>query len=161
MIIFYLLIVLYDRNYRIIVIMWKPFRYFIAQFRKNLDARTSVIDAFATFFFLSKIKFLGTSSYLLYPTWVFQLYPNHYNSTMRLFYSPDVAYYRRRAPSLCHTSDSCVVRVCLVANSSPLSLSFPSLSEVSKHLSWSLVHPRHLCGLLSWLLQRWNRTRHS
>ena len=93
MIIFYLLIVLYDRNYRIIVIMWKPFRYFIAQFRKNLDARTSVIDAFATFFFLSNIKFLGTSSYLLYPTWVFQLYPKHYNSTMRLLYSPDVAYF--------------------------------------------------------------------
>ena len=58
-----------------------------------MDARTSVIDAFATFFFLSNIKFLGTSSDFLYPMWVFQLYPNHYNSTTHLFYSPDVSYF--------------------------------------------------------------------
>ena len=93
MIIFYLLVVLYDRNYRIIVMMWKPFRCFFSHFRKNLDARTSVIDAFATFFFLSNIKFLDTCSVLLYPTRVYQLYPSHYDSTLRLIYSPGVAYF--------------------------------------------------------------------
>ena len=44
-------------------------------------------------FFLSNIKILSTSSDILYPTQVFQLYPNHYNSTLRLLYSPDVAYF--------------------------------------------------------------------
>ena len=44
MVLSYLLIHLYDRNFRPLVIIWKPFR---AIFHENWDIRTSLIDAFA------------------------------------------------------------------------------------------------------------------
>ena len=93
MIITYLLIVLYDRNYRVVTIMWKPFRFLFSLFRRNWDIRTSVIDAYATFFLLSYMKFLNTSFDLLAPTQVYHL--NTYNSThtWALYYAGDVEYF--------------------------------------------------------------------
>ena len=49
MIISYLLIVLYDKNYRVVIIMWRPFQLLFSVFRKKWDIRTSVIDAFSPF----------------------------------------------------------------------------------------------------------------
>ena len=50
MVITYLLIVLYDRNYRVITAMWRPLRVLFSYYRRNWDVRTSVIDSYATFF---------------------------------------------------------------------------------------------------------------
>ena len=93
MIISYLLIVLYDRNYRVVTIMWRPFRFLFSLFRRNWDIRTSVIDAYATFFLLSYTKFLNVSFDLLAPTQVYHL--NTYNSThtWALYYAGDVEYF--------------------------------------------------------------------
>ena len=96
MIISYLLIVLYDRNYRVVTIMWKPFLSLFSLFRRNWDIRTSVIDAYATFFLLSYIKFLSTSFDLLAPTKIYLLhgnYNNSTNSTWALYYAGDVEYF--------------------------------------------------------------------
>ena len=41
MVITYLLIVLYDRNYRVITAMWRPFRVLFSYYRRNWDVRTS------------------------------------------------------------------------------------------------------------------------
>lgn len=93
MIISYLLIVLYDRNYRVITVIWSPFRVLLSLFRKNWNIKTSVIDAFATFLFLSNFKFLCVSFDLLVPTPLYQLYGDHYNYTLRLYYAGHIEYF--------------------------------------------------------------------
>ena len=84
MVLSYLLIHLHDRNFRPLLIIWKPFR---AIFRNNWDARTSLIDAFATFLVLSNVKLVSASCDLLAPVKVYQL-----NSTGNLSYSWRVFY---------------------------------------------------------------------
>ena len=93
MIISYLLIVLYDRNYRVITIMWRPFQLLFSLFRRNWNIRTSVIDAYATFFLLSFVKFLSVSFDLLVPIKVYNLPGDHYNYTWALYYAGDVEYF--------------------------------------------------------------------
>ena len=95
MIISYLLIVLYDRNCRVIVILWRPFRALFSLFKKKWAIRTSIIDSFATFFFLSNTRFLSVSFDLLVPTRVYHLYGDTYNYTTALYYSGDIEYFGR------------------------------------------------------------------
>ena len=54
----YFLIQLHARNVRIVVILWKPFRYIFTLLRRNWDSKTTVIDAYATFYILSFTKIL-------------------------------------------------------------------------------------------------------
>ena len=42
----YCMIELYDRNVRVLVFLWKPFRYSLMLFRHKWDVRTSIIDAY-------------------------------------------------------------------------------------------------------------------
>ena len=93
MMITYLLIIIHSKNFRVITILWRPFHALFSLFRRNWDIRTSVIDAFATFFFLSNVKFLSVSFDLLIPTPVYQLYPDHYNYTLSLYYAANVEYF--------------------------------------------------------------------
>ena len=93
MIISYLLIVLYDRNYRVVTIMWRPFQLLFSLFKRNWDIRTSVIDAFTSFFLLSYVKFLSVSFDLLVPIKVYHLHGDHYNYTWALYYAGDVEYF--------------------------------------------------------------------
>ena len=93
MVITYLLIVLYDKNYRVITTMWRPFRVLFSYYRRNWNIRTSVIDAYATFFLLSNIKFLGVSFDLLVPTRVYELHRDHYNHSLGLYYAADIEYF--------------------------------------------------------------------
>ena len=95
MMISYLLITLYDRNYRVITIMWKPFRTLLSLFGRNWDIKTSIIDAFSAFFLLTNTKFLSVTFDLLVPTRVYHLYGDSYNYTLRLFYSADIEYFGR------------------------------------------------------------------
>ena len=60
----YFFIGLHDRNFKLLVILWKPFGRL---FSKQWEIRTSLIDAFATFFLLSSMKFLSVSYDLLVP----------------------------------------------------------------------------------------------
>jgi hypothetical protein len=95
MIISYLLIVLYDRNYRVVTIMWRPFLLFFSLFRRNWDIKTTVIDSYATFLFLSNVKFLSVSLDLLMPTRVYQIHADGYTYTTNLFYSAGIEYFGR------------------------------------------------------------------
>ena len=65
MLITYVLIELHARDCRILVKLWRPIHNFIARFRRKLDQKTSVIDAFATFLLLSYTKFTIVSFNLL------------------------------------------------------------------------------------------------
>ena len=49
---------LHDRNFRPIVWCWKPFLKCFLKFRRSVDPKTSVIDAFATFILLFYMKLL-------------------------------------------------------------------------------------------------------
>ena len=89
----YLLIVLYDNNFKVITILWRPFRCVSSLFGRNWNIKTSIIDAFGTFFLLSNVKFLSVSFDLLVPTQVYQLHPTYHNVTTKLYYAPDVDYF--------------------------------------------------------------------
>ena len=56
----YILIEMHDRNFRLFVFIWSPFRCLFTLFRRHWDVRTSVIDAYATFYFLSFFKILSS-----------------------------------------------------------------------------------------------------
>ena len=88
----YILIELHDRNFRILVFLWKPFRCIFTLFRRNWDIRTSVIDAYATFFQLSCFKILCTSFDLLTPTIVHSL-SNPDSTKLVVYYDGSVDYF--------------------------------------------------------------------
>ena len=91
------LIELYDRNFRPLVIFWRPFYRCAGFYRRNWDVRTSLIDAFGTFFLLSNIKFLSVSYDLLIPVQVFQLNSTgHLTYSWRLYYDATVPYFGHR-----------------------------------------------------------------
>ena len=93
----YFLIVLYDRNFRPLVIMWRPFGLVFSLFRSNWEIRTSLIDVFATFFLLANVKFLSVSFDLLVPVKVYHLnYSGNYNYSLNLFYDATILYFGYR-----------------------------------------------------------------
>ena len=94
MVVSYVLIELYDRNFRPVVIMWKPFRRLFSLFR---DLRTSIIDSFATTFLLANIKLQSVSFDLLTPVKVYHLYDTgNWTYSYRLFYDATVPYFGSR-----------------------------------------------------------------
>ena len=70
----YLLVLLYDRNVRLIVYVWKPFLPLFIKFRRQWNIRNSLVEVFATFFLLSYVKILSVSVDLLVPV---LLYDQH------------------------------------------------------------------------------------
>ena len=70
LIITYLLIKVRD-NFQFAVRLWNPFHRCVARFQRQWDVKTSVIDAFATFVFLSSMRVLNVSFDLLVPTRVY------------------------------------------------------------------------------------------
>ena len=69
----YILVELHDRNFRPVVLLWKPFHRCFVCIRRQWNIKTSVIDAFATFLVLSYMKFVSVSSDLLIPTQLFNV----------------------------------------------------------------------------------------
>ena len=67
----YVLVELHARNVRLVVWLWRPFGMCFSRFRRQLNAKASIIDAFATFLLLSYSKFALTSIMLLTPTELF------------------------------------------------------------------------------------------
>ena len=61
----YVLVELYSHDCRPVVLMWKPFHHLFARFRHQLNIRTSLVDAFGTFFSLSYVKLLSTTTDIL------------------------------------------------------------------------------------------------
>ena len=86
----YILIELHDRNYRLLVCIWKPFRYIFTLFRRKWDIRTSVVDAYATFFQLSCFKILCISFDLLAPTYVYTLGESEKEKLLAVYYDGTV-----------------------------------------------------------------------
>ena len=89
----YCLIELHDRNFRVIVFIWKPFRHLLMLFRRNWHSRTSVVDAYSTFFTLSYIKLLNVSFDMLVPTRVYMLGSSE--TYLALYYDATKEYLKR------------------------------------------------------------------
>ena len=88
----YVVLELYEREYRLIRWLWRPFQRCCVCFRRQWDVKTSIIDVFATFLFLSISKFISTSYDTLVPTLP-------YNQSMKrvdavyLYFNPTVEYF--------------------------------------------------------------------
>ena len=97
MILTYLLIELHDRNVQLFIVIWKPLRRVFNLVHNNWNVRTSLIDAFVTFFFLSNVKLLNMSLDLLSPVKVHQLNTTgHLTYSWRLYYDATVPYFGHR-----------------------------------------------------------------
>ena len=88
----YFVMKLYSKNVRLIVILWKPFRAFLRPCVKNLNIKSSLIESFATLYFLSTMKIQSVSVDLLAPTAV-----HHANGAeserLYLYLAGDVEYF--------------------------------------------------------------------
>lgn len=67
----YLLISLYDKQYRLIVLAWKPFKLILGCYQRRFSTQTSPVEIFASFILLSSVKILGVCFDLLAPTSMF------------------------------------------------------------------------------------------
>ena len=88
----YIFVKLHDHNFKLMVWLWKPFRRCFIRFRRQWDIKTSLIDAFATFFLLSYTKFSSVSFDLLVPVYLYNAERDtlnqkyvYYNATMPYF----------------------------------------------------------------------------
>ena len=64
----YMLVVAYDRECRVLVWLWKPFRKCALCYRKTWNIHTSLVETFATFVLLSSVLVMQTSLGLL--SWI-------------------------------------------------------------------------------------------
>ena len=64
----YILVVAYDRECRILIWLWKPFKKCVLCYRKTWNIRSSLVEIFASFIFLSSVLVMHTSLRLL--SWV-------------------------------------------------------------------------------------------
>ena len=61
----YVLITAHDKQYRLVIWMWKPFKKCVRQYRNTWNIRSSLIEIFASFILLSSVKILGVSFQIL------------------------------------------------------------------------------------------------
>ena len=88
----YVLVRMYSNNVRCIVAAWKPFRAVLRPFMQNLGIQTSLIESFATLFFLSAMKVQNVTIDVLAPTTL--LFANGTQSTQLYVYlAGDVEYF--------------------------------------------------------------------
>ena len=92
MLFIYGMTVLHDSSWRVIVMIAKPFKSFFHLFKRNWNIKSSVIEGFATFIFLSNVKLLAVCYDLLIPVQV--CHPSK-NTTCKwaLFYDSTVGYF--------------------------------------------------------------------
>ena len=62
---------LHDRNFRVIVYLWRPFHRCFIRLRRGWDTTNDLIDVFATFFLLSYVKILIQFAHIVSPTKIF------------------------------------------------------------------------------------------
>ena len=73
--------------------LWRPFIGCFARCRRQWDIQNSLVDAFATFFLLSYVKFLSVSFDILMPTIIWD--SEFKTQEIALYYDGTVEYLRR------------------------------------------------------------------
>jgi len=69
----YILITAYDRGWKLLIWMWKPFKMCTGRYRQMWNIQTSLVEIFASFILLSCVKILGVSSIILTSAPVYDL----------------------------------------------------------------------------------------
>ena len=87
----YIVIQVHICNFRVIGFMCRPFHRCANCLRSQLDVRTSIVDAFATFLLLSYVKLLCISADLLIPTHVYNV--NGSSLGVYLYYDATIEYF--------------------------------------------------------------------
>ena len=88
----YMLIVLYNKNFRLIVWGWKPFELCLSKVHTNFQPRASLVDVFVTFFVLSYLKIIATTFRFLQYVFVYDINGNildvvyYYDGNIKLFH---------------------------------------------------------------------------
>ena len=103
----YILINLYDRNTKVLVILCRPFKGCVSWFHERHKSKTTIIDAFVTFFVLSFVKVISVSFDLLYPVPLYSF--NSSDISYVLFYDGSVRYFGTE-----HLPFAIVAIVCLL-----------------------------------------------
>ena len=95
----YVLVTAYDKQYRLVVWMWRPVQWWVRRHRNTWNIRTSLIEIFATFILFSYVKILGVSVQILAFTATYdvagnrlQHYYTMYDGTMKYFGSAHLPY---------------------------------------------------------------------
>ena len=95
----YVLVTAYDKQYRLVVWMWRPIQRCVRRHRNTWNIRTSLIEIFATFILFSSIKILGVSIEVLAFTATYdvagnrlQYYCTYLDGTMEYFASAHLPY---------------------------------------------------------------------
>ena len=83
----YIAIELYDRRYRIVVFLWKPFGYCLGFTARDWKLKESILNTFVSFLILSYSKLLITSLSLVASIWSFKIVKGNLNLGKRLLYS--------------------------------------------------------------------------
>ena len=93
----YFLISLHGRDVRIVVWLWRPFHIFFSLVSQSWDMEGSIVNAFATFFLLSYLKFLNTTIELLVFTRMYVLEANSKEYVIKyvLYYDATVEFFGR------------------------------------------------------------------
>lgn len=89
----YALISLYDKNFKALVIVCKPFKLCFSWFQERHRANTTIIDAFVTFFVLSFVKIISVSFDLLIPVNVYSFSSSEI--THALFYDGSIVFFSK------------------------------------------------------------------
>ena len=90
----YCLVESHDRNCKIVMFLWKPFRRCFIHFYREWDIRTSLIEAFASFLLLSYVKFLSVTFYFLLPVYVYNVHGDPME--LYLFFDGTVEYFGKQ-----------------------------------------------------------------
>jgi len=89
----YFTVKLYDLNFKLLVLLWKPFKLLFSRWQKHFSIKTSMVNGFAAFFFLTNAKFFSVSLDILVPVKVYQFHPSKpMNTTWRLYIDPSIEY---------------------------------------------------------------------
>ena len=94
----YVLTELHAHGFRPVLLLWKPFHYISARFRREWDIQSSLVDAFVTFFILSSTKLFSVSFDLLIPTTLYVATGDEFGTY--LYYDPNIEYMRHRSGHL-------------------------------------------------------------
>ena len=97
MILTYFVVELYSKGFRPFVFIWRPFGRISRAIDANFSSRTSLIDAFVTFFLLTNVKFINISLSLLVPVKIVHINATACHDTLqRLFYDATLPYFGSR-----------------------------------------------------------------
>lgn len=130
----YILVCLYDNKFKLVLWAWTPFRW-INYIREQWNIKTSLIDVFASFIFLSSPRFLYASFNFLVPTYIYSTHLSNdsiVNKRYALLQDPNVTYFSKKHLPFCTVCSCSVDIICYYANNAITFVPLPMVSKNAK-----------------------------